>query len=214
LMKSTLPIIAHTFASSNVLRVSVWLPDEDCLVVKPHCLHHHGPPMHRPVLDKLPRDKGVAGLVFKDGKPRYVPRVCFPFNSMRMRRFSKPFLHALTFEPAQKEKIDEECTDPLVEEKHARRQERRRAARNKKSEPKQLEVVGKRVSREAIVLTDQVKIDSLTSFVAVPISSFRQKEKPIGVLCIDFQGTDPLRSDGVKLATVFGVLLAMDLDRL
>lgn len=170
--------------------------------------------MQSPILDKLPRDKGIAGLVFKDGKPRYVPRVCFPFNSLRMRRFSKPFLHALTFEPAQKEKTAEERVNLPTDERQTRRQERKKATKNKRDEPKQLEVVGKRVSRDAIVLNEQVKIDSLKSFVAVPISSFRQKEKPIGVLCIDFQGTDPLRSDGVKLAAVFGVLLAMDLDRL
>lgn len=74
---------------------------------------------------------------------------------------------------------------------------------------------------DAIVTDNLVEMSTLRSFVAVPVASFRKmtgngeiREKPMGVLCIDFEGTDPLRSDGVKLAAVFGVLLAMDLERL
>ena len=49
-------------------------------------------------LKKLTSGQGIVGLVATDGHARYVPRLYFPVNSLRLGLLSKPFPHALRFE--------------------------------------------------------------------------------------------------------------------
>lgn len=193
LFKRSLPHIAKAF-DTPVHRVSIWIPSGNRLVLKDHGLHEPTP-VGAAVLKELPLEKGVAGRVFFDGRPRYVPRVCFPFNNRFGRRCSWRFLHALVFDL------------------------RRGGATGNGNHPTTppgglVELNGNRVDFNSVVLTERVTIDCLHAFVAVPISAFRKGETPQGVLCIDFAKTDPLRTDQVRSAATFGLLLALDLERI
>lgn len=137
-------------------------------------------------LSHLPPGKGVAGLVQDDRTLRYVPRLRYPFNSKWLRAISLPFYHALEFDVV-------------------------------KNSTGNIDVQGKNASIGAVEFDGKAAPRNLNSFVAVPVTSdtHRQAQREChGVLCIAFRGTDPLDTLSIKMASVLGLLLASQLDKI
>jgi hypothetical protein len=84
------------FRRYGVKHVSVALPDENELVI--HSQHVFPPEPRGSYFARLPLSDGVAGLVFSDGRPRYVPRMFFPLNARRRWPLNIFFPHAIVFE--------------------------------------------------------------------------------------------------------------------
>lgn len=99
-ISAAIRFFSEIYASFGIAHVSVALPVGGELVISPK---HVFPKENRPSfyqrlsLHDDVSGRGVAGLVFDDGKPRYVPRLFYPFNGFK-RRFSLFFPHALVFE--------------------------------------------------------------------------------------------------------------------
>lgn len=94
--KLVLPLVADAFSRFPVEHVCLWEPDQENLRIPEDSVF---PPIKEDgYLTSLKRGQGVAGLVFEDQRPRYVPRLYLPFNSRMLRQFSLRFPHALKFE--------------------------------------------------------------------------------------------------------------------
>lgn len=141
LLSGALPLIQGAFTKLGAQRVCVWTPAGEQLVVADGHWHPKG---NDDLLRELMLGTGIAGLVYDDRLPRYVPRLTFPFNSPGLRWMSWNFRHALCFNIVQKQ--DDAAID----------------------------VVGKSLSIDAVTFPDKSTPKSLRSFVAVPVASGRQ----------------------------------------
>jgi hypothetical protein len=79
------------FRRFGIKHVSVALPEGNELVIREQ--HVHPPEPSGSYYARLPLDDGVAGLVYKDAQPRYLPRLFFPFGKRGVF-----FPHAMVFE--------------------------------------------------------------------------------------------------------------------
>jgi hypothetical protein len=93
-------LFSEIYARFGIVHASVALPVNGELVINPK---HVFPKENRRSfyqrlsLHDAASGSGVAGRVFYDGMPRYVPRLFYPFNGFK-RRFSLFFPHAIVFE--------------------------------------------------------------------------------------------------------------------
>lgn len=76
----------------------------------------------------------------------------------------------------------------------------------------ELDIVRPNVDLSAVVVSSNGRPRHLRSFVAVPVKS--SDGKCHGVLCVDFNKTDPLERIDIKMAAVLGMLFAEDIRRL
>jgi hypothetical protein len=169
-------IVSKAFAKQKIIRVWLWVPDGDNLVIEDDSMF---PPVDRsePYVKTLKKGDGVAGSVFMDGMPRYVPRMRLPFNDSLLSKLSMRFLHSIKFNV------------------------------NYQGDTGVLDLGEAGISRSHVKLLDDSIPSSLKSFLSVPVQLFG-KQECIGVLCIDFEKSNPLGKDEIKMATVFGTLLA------
>jgi hypothetical protein len=75
-ISTTLPLFFDVFGRFKVSHLSIALPDGEHLRIRPE--HVYPPESDPSYYPKLPLHDGVAGHVYTDGKPRYVPRLFFP----------------------------------------------------------------------------------------------------------------------------------------
>jgi hypothetical protein len=84
------------FERFGIAHVSVALPVDGELVIDPK--HVWPREENRWFYERLPLDDGVGGWVYYDGKPRYVPRLFYPFNGFTRHLMQIFFPHAMVFE--------------------------------------------------------------------------------------------------------------------
>jgi hypothetical protein len=96
LHSAALPVLLSVFKQYKCCAVCFWRRDGDRLALAQRDWHPGNIP--KGATCELPIGEGIAGLVYSDRKPRYVPRLYFPFNRPSMRKLSVFFPHALVFE--------------------------------------------------------------------------------------------------------------------
>lgn len=95
LTKNVLSIVTDVFKHFGGCSACIWTPEEEGLSIKQG--HWHPGSIPDGYICRLHDNCGIAGLVFADRSPRYVPRLFFPFNSPSLRWASIRFPHALMF---------------------------------------------------------------------------------------------------------------------
>lgn len=170
-----LSLVEEAFSRLSVIRVCIWQENGEELTVRPGYVHPT--PDKAKFLAILSKREGVASLVFADKRPRYVPRVYFPFNSLPLRFLSWSFPHAWRFEIAP-------------------------------GPGGRLDVIEPKIDQRAVTKPEL----GFSSFVAVPMIDLRGT--CTGVLCIDFKKTDPLDRIEIKMASLLGILIADELQRI
>jgi hypothetical protein len=96
LHRAALPVLLSVFKQYKCCAVCFWRCDGDRLMLVQQDWHPGQIP--KGATCELPIGEGIAGLVYSDRKPRYVPRLYFPFNRPSMQKLSVFFPHALVFE--------------------------------------------------------------------------------------------------------------------
>lgn len=94
-LSTALRLFSDVFVRFGIRHVSVAFPAGKQLTINP--AHVHPQEDANSYFQPLPEDS-VAGLVFSDYQPRYVPRLFFPWNGQKRRPLCVFFPHALMFE--------------------------------------------------------------------------------------------------------------------
>lgn len=95
LIPAALKVFHKVFEKSHIKRCSIYTVSKEGLVIPDTYIY---PENAKGYQISLQVGEGVAGLVFKDALPRYVPRLFFPFTRLRSLLPSVPFPHAVKFE--------------------------------------------------------------------------------------------------------------------
>lgn len=185
-----LQILYSVFARTGIKHVSIHLADENgVLRIQSDHVFPAGPPPHFFV--EFQQGEGVAGKVYADKKPRYMPRLFFP-NWTALRGI--PFRHCVVLA----------FRDP--------KQGRFRKMRNKISAtfgktPKPLESDMVPDSFNLQVFKDNRNGEPplFRSLLSVPLRSMIDG-KCAGVLSFDFDATDPLDKGAIAMAIVLGAV--------
>lgn len=111
LVHSALPLFLKIFEKSKAVRCSMFKPNGDCLFIPESYIHPR-------VTDdsytlRLNVGEGVAGLVFQERKPLYVPRLYFPFSKRWDWTPSIFFPHAVGFDTHEENGSLEMVNDSL-----------------------------------------------------------------------------------------------------
>jgi hypothetical protein len=180
-----LQLFFHCFEKSKIAHIAVRRMSEDgWLTVDRKEIYPKEEP-NPTFFARLPRDKGVAGLVYKDRAVRYVPRLFFPFPRRHAALPSIYFPHAVKFDL----KLKEEETE-LVMAKFDR----------------DAFIVGiDSHGKEA-----ELKFPFL-SLLSVPLLD--HDKNCVGVLNFDFERTDPLDRDDISMAAAIGRIVADEVSR-
>jgi hypothetical protein len=102
------------FDRHSVCHVSLWQTSGDALEIASD--HVYPPETDPSYFPKLPINDGVAGLVFTDSQPRYVPRLFAPINGKRQIPFVSSFFgHAMKFEIRQSDGGRLEVVNPKMD---------------------------------------------------------------------------------------------------
>ena len=115
-ISTALRLFSEIYASLGIAHVSVALPINGELIINPK--HVYPKENRKSFYQRLSLNSevaggGVAGSVFHDGNPRYVPRLFYPFNAFG-RRFSLFFPHALVFQ-LEKDAVHFDLVKPTVD---------------------------------------------------------------------------------------------------
>jgi hypothetical protein len=109
---SSLEVFYTMFSRSSVAHVSVYLPEQDELVIK-HVVPNENELAYYQKLRVGAICEGVAGLVYRDSRPRYVPRLFLPAKGKH--RFYMP--HALAFKFSKEQGVGSRFFVRLSEQK-------------------------------------------------------------------------------------------------
>jgi hypothetical protein len=91
----SLEMFYSVFRRARIAHVSIYRPSGDTLTIKRDEVYPLEP--DDGFFVPLPMKEGVAGLVYDDMRPRYSPRLFFPFRSRKLRFLSLFFPHAVSF---------------------------------------------------------------------------------------------------------------------
>lgn len=95
-LTTALRLFHEVFKRFGIKHTSVALPVEEKLCID--FGHVYPSETDASFFDPLSADESVAGLVFTDFQPRYVPRLFFPWNDRKRRPLCVFFPHAMIFE--------------------------------------------------------------------------------------------------------------------
>ena len=176
-IKGALEIFHSVFRRAGVTHVSIHRLNGNILEINPDDVFP--PETNASFFVPLATGEGVAGLVYEDLKPRYVPRVFIP--DMRKRW---PQRMRLFFPHAVKMAFEEEA---IVGQFF-----------------KPLEIVDSDLDRKVFKLRE--KSIPFRSFLSVPLKCSGE-HSCFGILNFDFIRADPLDKADIAMAVIFGRLL-------
>jgi hypothetical protein len=178
LIPMALKLFHRVFEGSHIDYCSVYVFSEGSLLIPDHYVYPR--PTDNDYTITLKVGEGVAGRVYTDAMPRYMPRLKYPFATSRKFLPTFPFPHAIKFEPQLVGDGLELVDDDL----------------------------------DFFSFKDGVeKRHGYLSFVSVPLKAVDAKEC-FGVLNFDFSKIDALDKAGITMASIFGLVLADELQRL
>jgi hypothetical protein len=187
-----LQILHSVFVRTGIEHVSIHLANESgVLRIPSDHVFPAGPPAHFFV--ECQKGEGIAGKVYADKKPRYMPRLFFPNWTVRG---CIPFRHCVVLA----------IRDP----KQGRfRQMRNKIAAKFGKTPKPLESDLVPDGFDLQVFKDNRKGQRalFRSLLSVPLLSMIDG-KCTGVLSFDFDGTDPLDKAAISMAMILGAVAA------
>lgn len=178
LIPAALRVFHKVFEDSHIEHCSMYTVSNDALTIPDAYIYPDAVGQGYQI--NLNIGEGVAGLVFKDALPRYVPRLLFPFTTWRKFLPSIPFPHAVKFEPQLKGDV--------------------------------LELVNEDLDFYAFKNPNNTE-PTFRSFVSVPLKPVGV-EKCFGVLNFDFSKVDALDKSGIAMASVLGLILADEVNRI
>lgn len=175
-----LKLFHAVFERAGVAHVSIHTPEGEFLKIDP--AHVFPPESDAAFFVPLERGEGVAGAVYADMKPRYVPQLYFPFGT-RKQLLNMFFPHAVKFTFRQVDIPGRtlrslELGDELVD----------------------ANIFKPPTGREF----------PFYSFLSVPLRSVRQ-DGSVGVLNFDFSRPDPLDKADIAMAVIFGIVLGAEI---
>jgi len=203
------------FKRARIVCTSVHKAEGDSLRIKD--IYTYPQATHPAYFLPLSKGFGVAGRVFDDGNPRYLPRLYFPFAKRGGWLPTAYFPHGVIFEvqgveknqyQAKASKLDffifqtRPPSDPC-EFCHTQQWQQTLTGRW---------FCGQCRKRAPLTPSDRMPFRSLLS---VPVKFENETRKTsYGVLNFDFARHDPLDASDVAMAVTFGILLAEELARL
>ena len=99
LIPAALKVFHKVFKDSHIQRCSIYTVSNKGLIIPDRYIY---PDNAQGYQISLEIGEGVAGLVFTDALPRYVPRLLFPFATVRGLLPSVPFPHAVSLIPKKR----------------------------------------------------------------------------------------------------------------
>jgi hypothetical protein len=180
-IKGALQLFHSVFDRAGIKHVALHLPESGVLKIRQdHVFPYESDPRF---FVELILGQGVAGAVYGDSKPRYVPRIHLPFRKIRPWIPTLYFPHGVRFDF---ERVD-----------------------GPEGVLSRGELGDDDIDPKIVALSDPDR-PPFHSFLSVPVRRMTGHDC-IGVLSFDFDRTDPLDKVDIAMACVFGLLLAEEI---